>query len=593
MRLLSFGLPVLLACLPAMASAQLDAPVRTPSDDALVVTGKRLTRDGKPIPMSEWRVAETDHVVYYARAGDKEVARIARNLERLHFLLSILLNRVGRQDDTLKLNVIQVGDSADFRQLRLGHARWQEGPFPNAFPPELYYDPRDDGAVLATTHTDQNIILQPGRDLSSIGVPAPAEIAPGVNGPGMTNPMASANGAVLPVKVNEVALSVRAEGRLYSGFAQHYLMTYFPAAYPRWYLDGFGQMFTTLAADQDGTIEYGRLPEGFGKVIEEYGSYRIADLISGRYLTEKKSQTDWTPYHAWSLVHLLFFSEEWKKPLHDYLAAVARGEDPAEAGKALGDLAGLQRQWAAYRGRKVPFERLTYPAGRFGDPLVRQLTRDQADYMKRRLVLGARIAIAAPSPGKEAERAQALDDRNRWLEALGRDAQDAQGRLDLQLLWAEAACRSQAYGDCLKAADRSLVLAPNNASGLAWKGMALAGQAAALPAAQQKAQLATARSAIARANKADTEATLPLLAYYRSFREVGAAPPDLAILGLTKAVNSVPAASESRLLLGEALARRGNGAEARQILLPLARGPYDTPERPEAERILARIAPTP
>ena len=41
--------------------------------------------------------------------------------------------------------------------------------------------------------------------------------------------------------------SSAAESLLYAGYAQHYLLTYFPAAYPRWYLDGFGQIFASFA----------------------------------------------------------------------------------------------------------------------------------------------------------------------------------------------------------------------------------------------------------------------------------------------------------------------------------------------------------
>jgi hypothetical protein len=578
-----------LLALPTSALAQLDAPLRK-ADPAIVVTGKRLTEEGKPIPMSGWRVAETEHVVFYARADDKQVARVARNLERLHFLLSVLLNRVGRQDDTIKLSVTQIGDGADFGNLRLGNARWQEGPFPAAFPSEYYYDPRDDGPVLATTRTNQKVVLQPGRRLSDIPLPpAPAAGRPDLSVDAAAPTVASTSASNDSMMVNEIGSLATAESRLYSGFAQHYLLTYFPGAYPRWYLDGFGQIFSTLAADKDGEIEYGRAPEGYRKVIEWFGPYKIADVLSGRYLAEKKSRTGWTPYHAWALVHLLFFSDAHKQGLHDYLAAVARGASPAEAGQALGDPAMLQREWAAYRGSKVPFEKLTYPAGRFGDPLVRQLTRDQADFLQRRLVLGARVAIPASSGPGDTRPAQALRSRARWFDDLARDAAAQADRADLQLLLAEGSCRSESWAQCRSAADRALVLEPGSSAALAWKGLAIAGAASGLAEPERSRALTEARTVIARANRADTEATLPLIAYYRTYRGTAAPVPDLAVLGLVKATNSVPAAPETRLMLGEALARRGNASEARAILLPVARGPYDTPERPRAAEILANL----
>jgi hypothetical protein len=590
MHIRHFMLASVLLALPAAAFAQLDAPVRHTGEAAIVVTGKRHTAEGKPIPMSGWRVAETEHVLFYARGDEKQVARVARNLERLHFLLSILLNRVGRQDDTIKLSVTQIGDSADFKALRLGHARWQDGPFPDAFPPEFYYDPRDDGPVLATTRTDQKILLQAGRRLDSIPLPVVEGTPPELAGTGAALSIAATTLSTEGARtVGGVEFTATAEGRLYSGFAQHYLLTYFPAAYPRWYLDGFGQMFATFVGDKDGEIEYGRPPEGYRQVIEAFGSYKLDDVLSGRYLAEKKSRTDWTPYHAWALVHLLFFSDAYKQPLHDYLAAVARGAPPVEAGKALGDLARLQREWVGYRGRKVPYEKLTYPVGRFGDPLVRQLTSAQADFLQRRLVLGARVAIpAARGPGDERP-GDLIARRQSWLDDLGRDAAASPRQVELQLLWAEGACRSGAFDQCRSAADRVLGLAPGNASALAWKGIALAGDAAALPEAQRNRQLGQARALIARANRADTEATLPLIAYYRTWQQSGGKLPDVAVLGLVKALGSVPAAPSSRLLLGEALARRGNYPEARDTLLPITNGPSESPERPEASQILARL----
>jgi hypothetical protein len=271
------------------------------------------------------------------------------------------------------------------------------------------------------------------------------------------------------------------------------------------------------------------------------------------------------------------------------LKAVADGAEPAQAAKAFGDLSKLQRQWSTYRGTRIPYEKLTYPVGRFGEPLVRQLTRDQADFVKRRLVLGARVAIPAPRYAGDDRPADALKARTNWLEDLERDAGAAPQRLELQMLWAEGACRSEAWSLCGTAADRALALAPRSSAALGWKGLSLVGSAAGLSGSQREDLLAQARADIASANHSDTEATLPLLAYYRSFRDAGLPAPDLALLGLVKAVTAVPAASSTRLVLGEALANRGNLVEARRILLPVAIGAYDTPERKAAAAIVARI----
>jgi hypothetical protein len=131
-----------------------------------------------------------------------------------------------------------------------------------------------------------------------------------------------------------------------------------------------------------------------------------------------------------------------------------------------------------------------------------------------------------------------------------------------------------------------LAVKPEDSAALTWKGLALVGQAMAGPAAERKTRLRAARALIVRANRADTEATLPLLGYYRSFAAAGEPATPAAVDGLAKASESVPAAPTTRLLLGQELARRGNVVDARRILRPVADGPYDSPEKPRAKALL-------
>jgi hypothetical protein len=586
-------LGAVLALSSAAAAAQQTASQSGDDKPPIVVTGER--NHGKPIPMSDWRVAETQHVLVYSKGDEKRLVNLARRLETLHFLLGMLFNRVDEQDETVKLRVTLIGDTADFDQLDLKSLRWQRGPFPDAFPTQLYYDPREDGAVLATTDVDQKVLLQQGVDLASISTVVP-DPDPNVTTPGRT--FSDANGGAAGGTANEISYALTAEGRIYAGFAQHYLMTYFPAAYPRWYLDGFGEMFSTIATGP-GVIEYGHAPEGFRKTIEWFGRFPLREVLNGNYLERKARRPAWTPFHAWRLTHLLFFDEQWRVPLRRYLEAVARGAPAEEAAKALGDLNALESAWNGYRGNKMPYERMTFPAERIGEPIVRRLTREQADYARGRLILAARAEIPpAPPAGadpKTAERMEkarrkALDARVRWLAALRADAARADAGVEAQLLLAEGACRSGEAALCLSAADRALALAPGNTAALAWKGMALARQAAAAPAGERERALKAARSHIVRANRADPEALVPLIAYHRSFADAGQAAPDVAVSGLMKANENVPSAPTTRLSLGSEIARRGDAVTARRILRPVAHGAYDSPEKPKAQEVLRTVA---
>jgi hypothetical protein len=556
--------------------------------------------------MSDWRVAETDHLLVFSKGDPKGLARIADHLEKLHFLLSVLLNRVDAPDQTLKLSVFLIGDPVDFDHLKLRNIRWEQGPYPREFPNEIYYDPREDGAVLATAHADQCFTLVRDAAVSTSEDMLGLNMTPNAGGDPLTIPAAqaqilnnvlSASSKASSCDSNPNKVVVTAESRLYSAFAQHYLLTYFPNAYPRWYLEGFGEIFANMDADKPGVIEYGREPDRYPALIDKFGHYPVRKVLDGTYLNAKHWFPAFSPYSAWGLAHLLFFSPEWKVPLHNYLAAVARGESFEEAAAAFGDLKQLQHAVSSYRGTKVPFERLTYSAGRFPPPIVRRLKESEAVYVQGRLELGARVTIADANDSDTAveqaddsqSRHKALDERERWLNKLRGIAFEYPDELVDQQLLAEAECRSGNGDRCVAAASQGLSIAKNDPVALTWKGYGLALKAAAAPPAERASWLDEARSTIIEANHLDTESVLPLLAYYRTYAIAGEAVPDVAIDGLAKSLDEVPSAPATRLMLGSTLVDRSDASDARRILLPLADGAFDPPEKPKAQQLLSGI----
>jgi tetratricopeptide (TPR) repeat protein len=566
------------------AHAQLTAPVRN-GETTITVTGSR-TRESN-VEMSNWRMAETAHVVVFSQNDEKVLRGTAHNLEKLHFLLSALTGRVDEPDETIKIAVTMIGDAGDFEQLRLTDLRWQYGPFPSKFAKTIYYDPREEGPVLATTRDGVNLVLQP-----SYGRPTSRNCDGGGGGRPLMSGLIveSANStsadSLAQFAVNEIAFCQSAESRLYAGFAQNYLMTYFPAAYPRWFLQGFGEMFGTMVAG-DGFVEYGHLPPGYFKVMEHYGDYPVTHILDDRYLSGKGRY--WTPYHAWRVVHLLYFSDEWKARLQEYLGAMARGADPESAASAFGSPAELQKAVSAYRRSKLQYERLDFPAEHAPPPDVRRLTRAEAGLIRGRLELGARIEVPAED-GRD--RSTALARRSAWLDRLRDNASRFPGLIENQLLLAEAECRAGNPEECLGAAERVLARLPTDTTALVWKGTALAQLAVRAPAAERQRRLEEARRFIVQANRLDPEGILPLIAYYNSFAVAGGQTPDIAVEGLWKVVHSSPAAPSSRLKLGEELIERDLEDEARKTLLPVAKGPFETPEQPAAAALLPSVGAT-
>lgn len=337
------------------------------------------------------------------------------------------------------------------------------------------------------------------------------------------------------------------------------------------------------------------MPEGYRKVIENLGNVPVKDVVTGRYFEKSVALKRWTPLHAWILTHFMFFSDTRRPQFSKYLLAIGHGASLEEAAKVFGDLDRLEAEVKAYDNKRLPFERLTYPAERAAEPLVQQLNRGQAEFLTGRLELGSRVEIPAGAlPGMDAKaakrandaRTQALEERGRWLGRLRSHSGNFPNNVEAQVLLAEAECRSGNDDACLAAAERALGVSPNDSRALAWKGIALAHQAISGPAEQRAERLRTARIFIARANRADTDATLPLIAYFRSFADAGEVPPPVATVGLLKATDAVPAAPGPRLLLGEELARQNQAVAARKVLEPVAHGPYSSPEQPKAEAVL-------
>ena len=201
---------------------------------------------------------------------------------------------------------------------------------------------------------------------------------------------------------------------------------------------------------------------------------------------------------------------------------MARGADPKSAASAFGDPAELQRAVTTYRGRKLQFERMDFPAERAPEPTVRRLTRAEAGLIRGRLELGARIEVPAED-GRD--HSAALARRSAWLDRLRENARQFPNLIEHQLLLAEAECRAGNPEECLEAAERALAQSPTDTTALVWKGTALAQLAVRAPAAERQRRLKEARSFIVQANRLDKEGILPLIALLQQLCRCRGASP--------------------------------------------------------------------
>ncbi len=553
---------VLLACTMATPAAGQQAtpaspPVAQAGDKApgpdIVVQGLKDRKRGT------WRRADAAHVVVYSKGSADELIRVTRNIERLHQLLTRLYRRGGGADDMVRPQITLLDPDTDLSSLGLQNARWQQGPFMAPFAGTVYYDPREDGEVMAVS-----------RRAGSIRLDTPlARTAACDDAVQNADPDSNATMTCSRAAVRQAPLALSWEQALYAAYAERFILTYAPASDPRWYLDGIGALFSSIAIRPDGAIDYARVPDQFQQVLTAYGPADVAGVLTGRYLTDTGDAARWSPYHAWLVSHFFLYSAlspQRSDQFRRYMAAVRQGKPLAEAATVFGDLAALQREIGRYARRDFAYAHGQAPQPDVPPPAVTQLSPADSALVEARLALGGR--------------------GDGWLDTI-RAATTGVDDPDALRVAATAECGSGHADACLAAADRVLAGRPDDAAALASKGRALTLKAIATAGADRTTGLAAARQLLARAITLDRDAPAPRLAYVRSFLDAGQAPPDDALLGLAQVIRRVPAAPAPRLLLAESLLKQGKADLAGRVAFSLTHGPFDSPERRTAATLFA------
>lgn len=562
---------VLLFCLSlappaAAASVTADKPAATgaASSSEITVTGLKDRKRGT------WKRAESAHVILFSQDSAAELIRISRNLERLHGLMSRLYRHGDTPDDKVKLQVVLFDQPSSLRAMNLSNVRSAQGPWLPVFADPTYYDPREDGEILAVARGEQIVDLNTVRAFNRDCEEYLAQLDAQDGMPLCINLVGRHNPAVMGW-----------EEMLYARFAQHFLLTYDPGAYPRWYLDGIGALFSTVEFRGDGAVDYARPLIPFLQVMRSYGDLDVDAILTGKYLADPAAKASWTPYHAWLLAHYFLFSNlkpERAAQFRRYMSDVRRGVPMAEAAKTFGSMMALQREIMRYGETNILYA-VGKPQPPLAEPVITTLPLGSAMLIQARVALGA--GLSGEAGDKDPASPQAI-----WL-AQAREAANIQYDAGAVLFAAEAECRTGHANECLADAERVLAHDPANPDALAWKGSALTDQAIAGPRAHRAEMLAAARKTIERAIALDARAPAPLIAYFESFTKAGEVVPRSAMLGMTEVIRRVPAAPAPRLYLAEELVRQGKPDLARSLLLTVLQGPYDSPERKAAEVLFA------
>ncbi|MCX7676032.1 MAG: hypothetical protein N2Z59_01475 [Alteraurantiacibacter sp.] len=359
-------------------------------------------------------------------------------------------------------------------------------------------------------------------------------------------------------------------------YTHYFMMMNFPAAYPRWYAEGYAEMVSTMRFAEDGSFHIGDPPQSRGQAINMLPASRLTEMLDAeREITAYDAYQHYVT--GWLFTHYMSFDPQREARLREFLIALGNGEDSLTAARRIfGDLDAIQRELARYQRGRFPGYNVRPNVTSEPEVAVRQLTGAEAALIDAEMQLWR---------GVTREQARMVAARLRGA------VQQFPNSSYAYMLLAEAEHDSRNYEAAEAAAARAVELDPDNQHAWLYRAYTAIERAKADPALYE-----TARDYLQRARALDPEDPRPLIAYYKSFWQQtgGTDVPEHAIIALEAAYDEAGNDPEYRLLLGRQLVLEDRFAEARVVLLPALYAGHESKPRDDTEfspnRLLDAVA---
>jgi tetratricopeptide (TPR) repeat protein len=172
---------------------------------------------------------------------------------------------------------------------------------------------------------------------------------------------AAASGiAAVAIRAEGESLMINAQQVLFHEYAHHFMLQYYPGAYPTWYQEGFAEFCSTVDFTPQG-VEFGRAVPNRMMWLSSHPWMPVEKLFappSPKVLHEEMFYPQ-----AWLATHYLLQHPREQEKMKRYLVALRHGETPAPAfQKAFGmDFAAFQKVLAAYYSKGTMYARLKLP----------------------------------------------------------------------------------------------------------------------------------------------------------------------------------------------------------------------------------------
>lgn len=351
-----------------------------------------------------------------------------------------------------------------------------------------------------------------------------------------------------------------AQDALLHEYSHHFMFANFTAAYPMWYMEGFAEFNANVKFEDDGSVLVGRPADYRAYGLFSHTTLSIRELLDPPpRILHDPAMLDMIYGRGWLLVHYLMMNKDRRGQLDTYLAEMNKGKSSIDAATlAFGDLHKLDGELSAYLAENRFAEMRVPPPATTPTVDVQPLSPGAA----------AMIFVHMRSTrGVDEKQAKAL-----LPEAEKRAAPyPGDPRVQVELAEAEFDAGNDDAADA--AADRALAADPHQQRAMLYKGRVAVRRAVKAHATDAQTWSA-ARSWYVKANRADTEAALPLILYYESYLAQDVRAPDLAVQGLQKAEALAPEDSGVHFLLAGRMLDDGKTQAARALLAPIAYSPH-------------------
>ena len=371
--------------------------------------------------------------------------------------------------------------------------------------------------------------------------------------------------AVLARGMKTSEYDIGAEDILFHEYTHHFMLHHFPAAYPAWYVEGFAEFFSVVNFPTDGSIQFGLIPMARAPTLLQYSSYPLKNLFARD--TNGLGLRDGDRYYgtAWLLTHYYLYKADRQAEISRYMKDLIAGvPDMKLDGYFAGGIDGLEKDLKAYMGRQLAASRLPPSAVTFGEIAIGPIDAARGALIESELRLMRR-------PGKE--------ELPGIVGAIRAIVAKFPSSAYAVALLAEAEWEAEEKDASLADADRAIALDPGLSRAYSIRARVLLERA---HEENRDEDWNAALKAIVKANRADTEDPVPLALFYRYHAMRGGPMPDIGCDGLAKAYMLLPQNPEYRMTYAQALAFRGDYADASRLLDPLAYSPHPSEMRDSA-----------